>query len=118
MVIKIFICEISIIKKIYLFKFLFLGHLIVEIISKINSYTDSNSSLLTYKPLLGLYDKIMNSNSVNNKNYQNVLEKIFGNIEFVLQKILSGIVSIDASNNFNEFLLWYFLMKLIKINKH
>jgi len=48
----------------------------------------------------------MNSNAVNGKNYQNLLEKIFANIEFILQKILNGIVSLDASNNFDEFLLW------------
>lgn len=48
----------------------------------------------------------MNSNAVNSKNYQSVLEKIFANIEYILQKILDAIVSINASNNFDEFLLW------------
>jgi cobalamin biosynthesis Co2+ chelatase CbiK len=83
-----------------------LGKFVEEIISKINSYNDADNSLSTFKPLLGLYDKIMNSNAVNGKDYQNLLEKIFANIEFILQKILNGIVLLDASNNFDEFLLW------------
>jgi len=88
------------------FTFFKLGKFVSEIISKINTYNDSNGTILTYKPLIGLYDKIMNSNAVYSKNYQSILEKIFANVEYILQKLLEAIVSLDASNNFDELLLW------------
>jgi len=50
----------------------------------------------------------MHSDSVNQKNYQNILEKIFSNIEKIIQKVLEGINQIDAAKNFEQFLLWYF----------
>lgn len=71
-----------------------------------NSYTNVNDSIYKYKPLLELYDKLMMSSSVNIKNYQSVLEKIFSNVEYILQKILSGIILVDISNNLDQFLLW------------
>ena len=89
-----------------LMKLMFIGKLVTQIIQKINSYTETDDNIYRYKPLLGLYDKIMLSSSVNGKNYQAVLEKMFANIEYILKKVLEGIVLIDVSNNFEQFLLW------------
>ncbi len=49
----------------------------------------------------------MHSDSVNLKNYHNILEKIFVNIEIILQNVLKNISLIDAANNFDTFLLRY-----------
>jgi len=48
----------------------------------------------------------MQSNAINEKNYKIVLEKMFGNLEYILKFVLEGINQIDASVNFDHFLLW------------
>lgn len=48
----------------------------------------------------------MMSSSINQNNFQKILEKIFSNVEFILQKILIGISTIDVSNDTEKFLLW------------
>lgn len=67
---------------------------------------EAQENINLYRSIVSLYEKFISSNSINQNNFQKIFEKIFAHIEFILQKILIGINTIDFSNNEDKFILW------------
>ncbi len=83
------------------------GEILFDIITNINILIESSSeNIYLFSSIITLYDKFIMSNSINTSNFKKILEKIFAHVEFILQKVLTGISNIDISKESKNFLKW------------
>ena len=83
-----------------------IGEIIFDIITKINNYIESSENIFLFRSIISLYEKFMASTSINQNNFQKFLEKIFAHVEYIIQKILIGISTIDVAIELEKFLIW------------
>ena len=90
--------------------------IVSELVDLLGSYLEKTigGNILAYKNIILLYENIILSSSVSNSNAQDILKKIMGGVEYMLNNIITiGFKSVDIPNNIKLFLSFVDICKNI-----